>query len=120
MDAIVWLVILLASAILAYMVAAGERGARSWRPLTSVGIFLAIFGTISLGLLNIWSTLLRPKLVDVGDYPGENTLLFIGLIIVAALVVLILDLLGTIDVMSKMTATIDRANIGSGGAAGDD
>lgn len=117
MDAIVWLVILLVSAVLAYMVTAGERGARAWQPMTSIGIFLALFGMISSGLLIVWSSLLRPKLVD--EFPSENTLLFVGLIVIAALVVLALDLLGTIDVMSKMTSSINRPNIGSGGAAED-
>jgi hypothetical protein len=118
MDAIVWLVILLASALLAYMVTAGERGARAWQPLTGVGVFLALFGTISFGLLTVWDRLFAPKLVD--EFPGENTLLFIGLLVVGALVVLVLDLLGTIDVMSKVTASMNRPNIGPGGAAGDD
>lgn len=118
MDAIVWLVILLASALLAYMVTAGERGARAWQPMTSIGVFLALFGTISIGLMTVWNTLLRPKLVD--DFPSENTLLFMGLIVVAALVVLILDLLGTIDVMGRVTSAANSANIGRGGASGDD
>jgi hypothetical protein len=117
-DAIVWLVIMLASALLAYMVTAGERRARSWQPMTSIGIFLALYGTISIGLLSLWNNLLSPKLVD--EFPSENTLLFVGLIVVAALVVLVLDLLGTIDVMSKVTSSINQANIGSGGASGDD
>jgi len=117
-DAIVWLVILLASAMLAYMVTAGERGTRAWQPMTSINIFLALFGTISGGLLAVWNNLFRPKLVD--EFPSENTLLFVGLVVVAALVVLVLDLLGTVDVMSKVTASANRANVGPGGASGDD
>ena len=108
----------LASAVLAYMVTAGERGTRAWQPITSVGIFLALFGTISGGLLTVWSRLLSPKLVD--EFPSENTLLFVGLLVVAALVVLVLDLLGTIDVMSKVIASTNRANVGPGGASGGD
>jgi len=32
----------------------------------------------------------------------------------------VLDLLGTIDVMSKAMASMNRPNLGSGGASGDD
>jgi cytochrome bd-type quinol oxidase subunit 2 len=109
MDAIVWLVLMLVSAWLAYMAVSGERHLRAWQPVTAVGLFLALFGGIAFGLNTVWDRFFRPKLVD--DFASPNTLLFVGLIIVAALVVLVLDLLGTIDVMSKVQgAATSRAD----------
>ncbi len=111
MDAIMWLVLFLASAWLAYTVVAAERRNRAWAGVTSVGVFLALFGTISYGLLAIWNNLLRPKLVD--SLPGENTLLFVGILVVGGLVFFILELLGTIDVMSRIQVTMDRPKPGT-------
>jgi cytochrome bd-type quinol oxidase subunit 2 len=109
MDAIVWLILMLLSAWLAYAAISGEGRARAWQPMTSVGLFLAVFGGIAFGLLMVWDRFFRPKLVD--DFASANTLLFIGLLIAAALVVLVLDLLGTIDIMSKVQgATAGRAD----------
>jgi hypothetical protein len=105
-DAIIWLVLLLLSAWLAYEVTASERRSRAWGGAAAVGVFLLAFGAISVGLLTVWNNLLRPKLVD--DFPSENTLLFVGLIVVAALVVLILDLLGTINVISAARAQMGQ------------
>lgn len=106
MDAIVWLVLALVSIWLAYTVASGERRGRSWAPVTSVGVFMAIFGGTFYGLFTVWNTFFRPKLVD--DFASENTLLFVGLLVVAALVAMILDLLGTIDIMSKIQGGTGR------------
>jgi hypothetical protein len=117
MDAIVWLIIMVLSAWLAYEVVAGERRARMWGGARAIGAYLAIFGAASVGLLNIWTGLLRPKLVD--DFSSENTLLFVGLVTLAVLVVGALDLLGMIDVMSKMRAQMDRVDVGRPGPGAD-
>jgi hypothetical protein len=106
---------MLASAWLAYSVVASERLGRSWASVTTVGVFLALFGGISFGLLSVWASL-APKLVD--QIASDNTRLFIGLIVTAALVVLVLDLLGTISVMSRVQDSINRPTIGGG--TGDD
>jgi hypothetical protein len=106
MDAIVWLVLMLVSAWLAYTVVAGERRGGTWSGAAGVGLFMAVFGGVLFGLLAVWERLLRPKLVD--DFASENTLLFVGLLVVAVLVVLVLDLLGTIDVMSKVQGATNR------------
>lgn len=108
MDAIVWLVLALVSIWLAYTVVTGERRGRAWAPATSVGVFLAIFGGTFYGLFTVWNTFFRPKLVD--DFASENTLLFVGLLVVAALVAMILDLLGTVDIMSKVQGNTGRQN----------
>lgn len=106
MDAIVWLVLALVSIWLAYTVVAGERRGRAWAPMTSVGVFMAVFGGTLFGVMTVWNNFFRPKLVD--DRASENTLLFVGLIIVAAMVAMILDLLGTIDIMSKVQGGTNR------------
>lgn len=105
-DAIVWLVLALVSIWLAYSVVAAERRSRRWEPVTSVGVFMAVFGGTLFGLLTVWNNFFRPKLVD--DFASENTLLFVGLIIVAAMVAMILDLLGTVDIMSKIQGGPNR------------
>jgi len=106
MDAIVWLVLALGSIYLAYSVVAGERRGRAWAPTTSVGVFMAVFGGSFYGLMTIWEAFFRRKLVD--DFASENTLLFVGLLVVAAMVVMILDLLGTVDLMSKIQGGTTR------------
>jgi hypothetical protein len=106
MDAIVWLVLALVSIWLAYTVVSSERRGRAWAPVTSVGVFMAIFGGTFYGLFTVWNMFFRPKLVD--DFASENTLLFVGLLIVAALVAMVLDLLGTIDIMSKVQGSTNR------------
>ncbi|HUG15105.1 MAG TPA: hypothetical protein VMM78_08800 [Thermomicrobiales bacterium] len=106
MDAIVWLVLALVSIWLAYTVVTGERRGRTWASTTSVGVFMAVFGGTLYGLFTVWEAFFRRKLVD--DFASENTLLFVGLLVVAALVVMILDLLGTIDIMSKIQGGTGR------------
>lgn len=101
-----WLIIMLVSAWLAYTAVDGERRARSWGGATSVGWYLAAFGAISVGLLGVYERFLRPKLVD--DFPSENTLLIVGLIVIAALVVMILDLLGMVDIMGQINQATNR------------
>jgi hypothetical protein len=111
-DAIFWLVIGLASAWLAYAVVAGERRGHTWAAATVIGIYLAVFGGVFFGLGQLWGLFLRDKLVD--EFPSENTMLFIGLVIIAGLVVLALDLLGIIDIMGKLRESMDRADVGRG------
>jgi hypothetical protein len=67
---------------------------------------MAVFGGTLFGLFTVWNTFFRPKLVD--QFASENTLLFVGLIVAAAMVVAVLDLLGTIDVMSKIQGGTSR------------
>ncbi len=68
MDTIVQVVLMVASAWLAYAIASSERRSRMWNPLTSLGIYLALFGVVSYGLLTVWSWL-SPKLTDTS--PSE-------------------------------------------------
>jgi hypothetical protein len=79
-------------------------------------VFLALFGAISFGLLGVWSHL-APKLVD--QFASDNSLFFVGLIVTAALVVLVLDLLGTINVMSRVQDSINRPSTGGNASGGD-
>jgi hypothetical protein len=118
MDTILKVIVLLASAWLAYVVARGERGVRTVSPAAIVGIFLTLFGSIAFGLLRVESYF-TPKIIDVNNLQvygntiqalvtdsGEGSLLIAGLLVLAALVVLSLDLLGKVDVMSKLDAAI--------------
>jgi len=117
-EAIMLLIIGLASAWLAYSVVAGERRGRSWGAVSAVGLYLAVFGAVAIGLNWVYD-FLRPKLVD--DFPSENTMLFVGLVVIAALVVFALDLLGTIDIMSQIQKSVNKADSGrpsTGGPAG--
>ena len=118
MDAIMWLIIGLVSAWLAYSIVAGERRGRTWGGASAIGLYLALFGAVSTGLAWVYG-LLRPKLID--DFPSENTMLFVGLIVIAGLVVLALDLLGTIDIMGQIQKSMNKADTGRpspGGPAG--
>jgi hypothetical protein len=121
MDTILKLIVLLASAWLAYVVARGERGVRAVSPSAVIGIFLAVFGSIGFGLLRI-ENYFAPKLVDEKNLHGvlngmtvtysdakDGSLLVAGLVLLAALVVLSLDLLGKVDLMSKLDAAIGNA-----------
>src|SRR6476469_2705704 len=103
------------SAWLAYAIVSSERRTRMWAPITSLGIYLAVFGVASYALLYLWSWM-SPKLTD--SSPSENDLFFAGLIILAAVVVFALDLLGKIDMMGKMRDNINRASPGPGTGAG--
>lgn len=105
MRIIVELVLLIASAWLAYMIASAERRGRAWGGMASVGVFLALFGGLSYGLLQLWGWL-SPKLTD--SFPSENDNLFVGLIITLVLVILALDLWGRIDIMGKMRDSINK------------
>ena len=116
-DAIIWLIIGLVSVWLAYSVVAAERRSRAWGPATAIGVYLALFGAAAGGLNWVYG-LMRPKLVD--DFPSENTLLFIGLIVLAGLVVLALDLVGTIDIMSQIQKSMNSGRPNPGGPSGDD
>lgn len=119
MDAIMWLIIGLVSAWLAYSLVAGERRGRSWGGVSAVSALLAVFGAVILGLGQVYSLFLRGKLVD--DISSENTMLFVGLVIILALVVFALDLLGTIDIMSQIQKSVNKADTGRpnpGGPAG--
>ncbi|MDQ3547544.1 MAG: hypothetical protein M3439_01890 [Chloroflexota bacterium] len=121
MDAIMWLIIGLVSAWLAYSVVAGERRGRAMAGMGAVGAFLAVFGAVMLGLGQVYSLFLRDKLVD--DISSENTMLFVGLVVIAALVVLALDLLGTIDIMGQIQKSMNKTDTGRpnpGGPSGDD
>ena len=116
-----WLIIGLASAWLAYSVVAGERRSRAWGGSGSVGALLGVFGAVMIGLGQVYSLFLRGKLVD--DISSENTMLFVGLVVIAALVVLALDLLGTIDIMSQVQKSMNKVDTGRpnpGGPSGDD
>lgn len=117
MDAILWLVIGLVSTWMAYSVVAAERTGRNWGSASAVGVYLALFGTVSAGLGWIYG-FLRPKLID--DIPSENTMLFVGLVIIAVLVVLALDLLGTIDIMAQIQKSVNSGRPNPGGPSGDD
>jgi hypothetical protein len=102
-DTIVQLVLMVVSAWLAYMIVVAERRGRAWTGMTNLGVFLALFGGLSFGLLQLWGWI-SPKLTD--SFPSENDLLFTGLVITAVLVVLALDLLGRINLMGKMRESI--------------
>lgn len=117
MDAIMWLIIGLVSAWLAYSVTASERRSRAWGPVTIVGVYLVLFGAATSGLNWVYG-LMRPKLID--DIPSENALLFIGLVVLAGLVVFALDLIGTIDIMSQIQKSINSSRPNPGGPSGDD
>jgi hypothetical protein len=117
-DAIMWLIIGLASAWLAYSVAASERNSRGLRGSAAVGALLAIFGAVMIGLGQLYSVYLRDKLVD--DISSENTMLFVGLIVIAGLIVMALDLLGTIDIMSQIQKSVNTGRANPGGPSGDD
>lgn len=119
-DAIMWLVIGLASAWMAYSVVVAERRNRRWVGASAIGVYLAVFGAVSAGLAWVYG-FLRPKLID--DFPSENTMLFVGLVVISVLVVLALDLLGTIDIMSQIQKSLSKADPGRpspGGPSGDD
>ncbi len=120
MDAIMWLLIGLASTWMAYSVVTAERRSRGWGGASAVGLYLALFGAVSTGLAWVYG-FLRPKLID--DFPSENTMLFVGLVVIAGLVVMALDLLGTIDIMSQIQKSVNKADTGRpnpGGPSGDD
>jgi hypothetical protein len=121
MDTILKVIVLLASAWLAYIVARGERSGRALSPSAIVGVFLMLFGGIAFGLLRVES-FFAPKLIDfknarfVSDGltamitdASDTDLLVGGLIVLAGLVVLSLDLLGKVDVMSKLDSAIGNA-----------
>lgn len=110
MDTIVQLILMIVSAWLAYMITSAERRGHAWGGMASVGIFLALFGGLSFGLLQVWSWI-SPKLTD--SFPSENDLLFAGLIITLVVIVLALDLWGRIDIMGKMRDSINKAGPGS-------
>jgi hypothetical protein len=116
-DAILWLIIGLASTWMAYSVVAGERRSRSWGGASSIGVYLALFGAVSTGLAWVYG-FLRPKLID--DIPSDNTMMFVGLVVIAAMVVLALDLLGTIDIMSQIQKSLNTGRPNPGGPSGDD
>jgi hypothetical protein len=116
-DAIIQLVLLLISVWVAYSVAVAAKS-HLWTGTASLGIYLAAFGAASYGLLNLWEYF-RPKLVD--DLPGEGTLLFVGLVTLAALVVMALDLMGMVDIMGKVRQSVNRPDMGRPAApSGDD
>jgi hypothetical protein len=120
MDTIVQVILMIVSAWLAYAVVSAEWRARTRVPTTLIGLYLAVFGGISFGLLSVWNWL-SPKLTDT--FPSESDLLVGGIVVVAALVVFALDLLGTIDLMGQLQQSINRANSGRpnpGGPSGDD
>jgi Kef-type K+ transport system membrane component KefB len=104
-DTIVQLVLMIVSAWLAYSITSAERSGRAWGGMATVGVYLALFGGLSFGLLQLWSWL-RPKLTD--SFPSENDSLFAGIIIAIVVVVLALDLWGRIDLMGKMRESINR------------
>lgn len=121
MDTILKVIVLIVSAWFAYVIMRAERGGRAWAPSSLVAAFLMLFGGVAFGLLRIESYF-APKLIDaenlrfIGD-TGSATLtsasdtdLFVGgVIVIAVVVVLALDLLGKIDVMSKVNEAIANA-----------
>ena len=118
MDAIMWLIIGLASAWLAYSVAANERSSRALRGSAAIGVLLAIFGAVMIGLGQLYSVYLRSKLVD--DISSENTMMFVGVVVIAGLVALALDLIGTIDIMGQIQKSMNTGRPNTGGPSGDD
>jgi hypothetical protein len=117
-DAIMWLIIGLASAWLAYSVTSSERGSRGWGSVTVIGVLLAVFGGVMIGLGQIYNVYLRAKLVD--ELSSENSMLFVGIVVIAGLVVLALDLLGTIDIMGQIQKSVNSGRPNPGGPSGDD
>lgn len=118
MDAIMWLIIGLASAWLAYTVTSSEGRSRAWGGATTIGVLLGVFGTVMFGLGQIYSVFLRAKLVD--RISGENSMLFVGILVIAGLVVLALDLLGKIDIMGQVQKSLNSSRPNTGGPSGDD
>lgn len=99
MEVLGLLIVTLGAAIIAYFTVASESRARGWSGGLATGIYLAVFGATAMGLNWLWS-LLRAKLVD--DFAGENARLLIGLLGIAVVVVLILDLVGKIQLMGAI------------------
>jgi hypothetical protein len=116
-DAIMWLIIGLVSAWMAYSVVVAERKGRGWGSAGAIGVYLALFGAVSSGLVWVYG-MMRPKLVD--DFPSENTLLFVSLVVIAGLIVLALDLIGTIDIVGQIQKSINSGRPNPGGPSGDD
>lgn len=110
MDTIVNLILLIASAWVAYVITTTERRGRPWGGMASVGVFLALFGGMSFGLQAIWNWL-SPKLTD--SVPSDNDQLFAGFIILAILVALALDLWGRIDILGKVRESINKTGPGA-------
>jgi drug/metabolite transporter (DMT)-like permease len=117
-DAIMWLIIGLASAWLAYSVAVNERSSRALQGSAAIGVLLAIFGAVMIGLGQLYSVYLRSKLVD--DISSENTMMFVGIVVIAGLVALALDLIGTIDIMGQIQKSMNTGRPNTGGPSGDD
>jgi purine-cytosine permease-like protein len=117
-DAIMWLIIGLASAWLAYSVAVSERSSRALSGSAAIGVLLAIFGAVMIGLGQLYSVYLRSKLID--DISSDNTMMFVGVIVIAGLVALALDLLGTIDIMGQIQKSMNSGRPNPGGPSGDD
>jgi len=117
-DAIMWLIIGLASAWLAYSVTSSERRSRGWGGATTIGVLLTVFGGVMIGLGQIYNVYLRDKFVD--RLSSENAMLFVGIIVIAGLVVSALDLLGMIDIMGQIQKSVNSGRPNPGGPSGDD
>lgn len=109
MDTIFKVILWILAAIFAYAAVAAERRMRKWSPLTTIGVFLALFGGATFGLLQIQSYYSR-KLTDFDSFASENDLLAGGLVVLVAVIVLALDLLGKIDIMGQIQRAVGGAD----------
>lgn len=114
MDTIFKVILLVLAAVFAYAAVAAERPARKWSPVTTIGVYLALFGAVAFGFLRVQSYY-SPKLTDIDSFPSDTDLLIGGLVALVAVIVLALDLLGTIDLMGQLQRAISG---GSGSPAG--
>jgi hypothetical protein len=111
-DTIIRMLIMIVSALIAYAMVGSERRSRALPAASSLGLYFAVFGGVLFGLLHIWDWL-SPKLTDT--VPTKNNLLVAGIITLAVVVVLALDLIGRIDIMSPMRDSMNRMSADRGG-----
>jgi hypothetical protein len=108
-DTIFKVILWILAAIFAWAAVEALRRTRNWSPVATIGVYLALFGGATFGLLQIQSYYSR-KLTDFDSFPSENDLFAGGLVILAVVIVLALDLLGKVDIMGQ----IQRAVSGGG------
>jgi hypothetical protein len=112
-DTILKVILGIAAAWFAYAATAGLRRTRVWTPVTTIGVYLTLFGGTTYALISV-EGYYTAKLMN--DSPSETTLLIAGLIIIAFVVLFALDLLGKVDVMGQIQRAIAGASGGDSSA----